>query len=460
MTPGGPSAPLPGADEARAEVHVGPAPSFWRTRAWWRRAGRTAMAVYVATVLAFVATVVVARELGPAEFGTIVLAVGVATLFATFLDLTLEEAVIHHGYRALADGDAAGVLGLIRASLLLDIGIGLVVSGIVAVLAVPLADLASAGRLDPDLVRLAALVTLASTADSTMSAVLQVAGRPDLRGWAMAGTNLARLTGVLIALQLGAAQAVILAYAVGNAVGAAGQALVAWRLARRRWGAGAGTLRVPIRELVRFGFQTSVTTSVTAAYGALIPVVLGRVGGSTAVGLFRVALFPVLLVDAASGPIRLVLLPEQARLSAEGDIEQLRGSIRAHVLAALAVGLPFVAAAWFALPWLLPFIFSAQFEDAILPARILLIVALVHLVGAWFKTLPAAIGKPQLRTALSAFELVLMLTLLVVLGDNGAEGAAIALSVSAVAASVLAFASVDVLLRSQRAALRSRAGAP
>jgi O-antigen/teichoic acid export membrane protein len=431
-------------------------PPFWRSRAWWRRAGRTATAVYLATTLAFLATVVVARELGPSEFGTVVLAVAVATLVATFLDLTLEEAVVHHGYHALAQGDTPGLLGLFRVSLRLDLGIGLAVSGSVLLLAGPLADLASAGRLDPALVRIAALVPLASTADSTMSAVLQVAGRPDLRGWVMAGTNLARLAGVLVAVEIGTAEAVILSYAAANAVGGLAQALVAWRLARRHWSVepGASALRVPVMELVRFGFHTSISTSLAAAHGALIPVILGRLSGPTAVGLFRVAMFPVLVVDSVSGPLRLVLFPEQARLAAEGDLTQVRASIRVHTLAALAVGLPLAATAWFVLPWLIPLIFSAQFEEAVLPARILLVAAVAHFAGAWFKTLPAAVGKPQLRTMVALIELVLMIALLLALGDLGSEGAAIAYSAASLVAAVIGFAGVELVLRRARSAVR------
>jgi O-antigen/teichoic acid export membrane protein len=457
--------PLPGTDEARAQLHAGerpgeaPAP-FWRTRAWWNRAGRTAIAVYLATVLAFVGTLAVARGLGPREFGTVVLAVAVASLIGTLLDLSLEEAVVHHGYRALARGDAAGVLGLIRASLILDVAIGIVVSGGVFLLAAPLADLASAGRLDPGLVRLAALVTLASTADSTMGGVLQVAGRPDLRGWAMAGTNLARLVAVLVAVQIGTPEAIIVAYAAGNAVGGLGQGLVAWQLVRRRWppAVHSPALRVPVRELVRFGFHTSITTSVAAANGALIPVFLGRVAGPTAVGIFRVAMFPVFLAGSASAPIRLVLYPEQARLAAEDDLGQIRHAIRTHTLAALALSLPFAVAAWFALPWLLPLIYSEQFKDAVQPARILLIAAVIQFSASWFKTLPAALGKPQLRTALTLLELALMISLLLLLGGRGSEGAAIAFSATSVASAIAAVIGVHVVLRRVEAASRAGTG--
>jgi O-antigen/teichoic acid export membrane protein len=451
--------PLPGTDEGRADLapREGPgraSPPFWKTRAWWNRAGRTAIAVYLATLLAFLGTLVVARGLGPNEFGTVVLAVAIATLVATLLDLTLEEAVVHHGYRAVAAGDAEGVLGLVRASLILDVAIGIVVSASVVVLAAPLADLASAGRLDPGLVRLAALVTLASTADSTMSGVLQVAGRPDIRGWIMAWTNFARLAGVLVAIQIGTAEAIIVAYAAGNAVGTTGHGFVAWRLARRRWPApvSSGALRVPLRELVRFGFHTSIATSVAAANGALIPVFLGRLAGPTAVGLFRVAMFPVFLADSASGPIRLALYPEQARLSAEGDLAQLRRAIRSHTLAALALSLPLAVAGWFALPWLLPLFFSDQFDDAVLPARIMLIAAVVRFSGAWFKTLPAALGKPQLRTALAILEFVVMISLLIALGGHGSTGAAIAFAAASVASRGAAIIGARVLLHRAEAA--------
>jgi lipopolysaccharide exporter len=431
-----------------------PSPPFWKTRAWWNRAGRTAIGVYVATLLAFFGTLVVARELGPTEFGTVVLAMAVATLIGTLLDLSLEEAVVHHGFRALARHDTAGVLGLIRASLILDVTIGMVVAASIVLLAPPLADLASGGSLDPGLVRLAALVIFTSTAESTMSGLLQLAGRPDLRAWVMAWANLARLVAVLVAVQSGTAEAVILAYAAASALGALALGLVAWQLRRRRWSPRTTSpeLRVPVRELIRFGAHTSVTTSVAAANGALVPVLLGRMAGPTAVGLYKVALFPVFFAGSASGPIRLVLYPEQARLAAQGDLAQIRHAIRVHTLAALALGIPCAIGAWFALPWLVPLVYSDQFTDSVQPARILLVAAVVQLSVSWFKTLPAALGKPQLRTALALIELLLMVSLLLWLGGRGAEGAAVAFAVTSIVSGITAFVGVHLVLdRAERA---------
>jgi O-antigen/teichoic acid export membrane protein len=441
-------------DDDHADLLAGRQPldassPFWKTRTWWGRAGRTAVAVYASTALAFVGTVVVARGLGPQVFGEVVLAVAVATLIATMLDLTLEEAVVHHGYRALVGRDTDGLLGLFRASLLVDLSIGTVVAACIVTFAGPLADLASAGRLDPGLVRLAALVTLPSAVDSTTSAILQVAGRPDLRGWMMAWANLVRLPAIVLAVQVGSAEAIIVAYAASSVVGSLTQGLVAWRIVRRRWSPRehAPRLRVRVAELVRFGFHTSLTTSVYAANGALIPVVLGRVAGPATVGVFRVAMFPLSLAATASAPIRLVLYPEQARLAAEGDHAQIRHAIRTHMLAAVAIAVPCAAVAWLVLPWLVPLLYSDKFESAIAPARILLIAAVLQLSVSWFKTLPAALGKPQLRSALATLELVLMIVLLVALGDEGPKGAAIAYSATAVVSFAAAIVGVHVVMR-------------
>jgi O-antigen/teichoic acid export membrane protein len=199
---------------------------------------------------------------------------------------------------------------------------------------------------------------------------------------------------------------------------------------------------------------------VAAANGALIPVILGRAAGPTPVGVFRVGMFPVFVSDNASAPVRLVLYPEQARLSAEGEIAQIRRAIRNHTLAALGLCLPFAVAGWFALPWLLPLLYSHKFDDAITPARILLIAAVIRFSASWFKTLPAALGKPQVRAGLAMLELVLMVSLLVLLGGHGSTGAAIAFSTAAVVWSIAATISVHVVLRRAEAAAQSRPPAP
>lgn len=406
---------------------------FWLNRAWWLRAGQTSIGTWVSVLLAFIATVAAARALGPTEFGSVVLAISVATLVATFLDITLEEAVIFHGQRALTARRLVTVRALVRTSLVLDVTVGVVIAGAIVAVANPVADLVSDGRLDPDLLRLAALAMLVATADGTTGAMLMLSGQTHLRAWVMAGTNLLRLAGVLVAVQVGDAEAVIVAYISAAAVGAIAQGLLAWRLGWRRWRGGRDSgERVGVRALATFGIHTSMGTSLFSARDLLFPVLLGTLAGPAAVGLFRVAMFPVFLADVTSGPLRLLLLPEQTKLAAERRLGDLWRSIRVHTLAAFAIALPAAAVGFFALDWLIPLIYSDKFDAAVDPARILLLGAVCHLMFSWWKTLPAALGKPQIRSIVAGASLVVTLALLASLGSSGSEGAALAFSLAAV----------------------------
>jgi O-antigen/teichoic acid export membrane protein len=422
---------------------------FWLNRGWWARAGQTSIGSWGSVLLAFIATVIAARALGPSEYGSVVLAVSVATLVASFLDITLEEAVIFHGQRALTATRLATVRALVRTSLVLDVTVGIAIAAAIVALASPVAELVSGGRLDPNLLRLAALAMLAATADGTTGAMLMLAGRTHLRAWVMAATNLLRLAGVIVAVQVGGGEAVIAAYIVASALGATGQGFLAWRLGWRRWQGGTDTgERVGVRALATFGIHTSVGTSLFSARDLLFPVLLGSLAGPAAVGLFRVAMFPVFLADVASGPLRLLLLPEQARLAAEHRLSDLWRSIRVHTLGAATIVIPAAAVGFFALDWLIPVIYSDKFSSAVDPARILMVGAACHLMFSWWKTLPAALGKPQIRSVAAGVSLVITLALLAVLGNSGSEGAALAFSLAAVITGIpLFFLAQHLLLR-------------
>ena len=436
---GGPDSTLTQEEQTGPGASGEPDETFWRSRSWWGRAGHTAFGVWAANALSILGTVIAARALGPGEYGSVMLAIAVVTLVSTFLDVTLEEAAVFHGSRARASGDLGGLTALLRMSLRVDIGIGVLVSGAIVALAGPLADVAGAGELDPTLVRIAALSVLVTTADSTFGGALILARRVDLRARSMAATSAFRLVAVIVAVQLGGAVEVTISYVLGGVAGSLVLARLAWRAGWREWNSVSVSAPAPVGtwELVRFGFHSSLTTTVAAVYGSLVPVLLGRTAGPTAVGLFRAAMLPVVAANNLSGPVRLLMFPEQARLAAEGRIETLRRSVKLYTVIGFALGLCGAVVAYIALPWFIPLLYSPSFDAAVLPARILLIAAVFYFALSWGKTLAAAVGKPQIRTVLAAVELaVVALLLLGGLSDRGAEGAAIAVSAGSVAVGV------------------------
>ena len=241
------------------------------------------------------------------------LAIAVVTLIATLLDLTLEAAVVHHGYRALTAKDFGGLRTLLRIAFAVDLGIGLAVGALILGLAGPLSDLLGSGEADASLVRVAVVIAFAQTVDGTTGAVLLLAGaanarlggvrdqrpapdRSALGGWRRRSAGgLSRLCGRCFRRGLDSG----------------------WpRLARRveqvgPRGAARGRTRVA-GKLRSFGIYSSVSSSVQGAQRSAVPVILGSLAGAQTVGIFSVALFPLTLASLATAPLRLLLFPEQA----------------------------------------------------------------------------------------------------------------------------------------------------
>ena len=358
------------------------------------------------------------------------LAIAVVTLITTLLDLTLEPAVVHHGYRALTAKDFGGLRTLLRIAFAVDLGIGLAVGALILGLAGPLSDLLGSGEADASLVRIAVVIAFAQTVDGTTGAVLLLAGRRELRAWVMFGTSVLRLIGVLWAVGVGGPQEVLVAYAGAAFAGALIQGGLAWRVGWSKWDRAEPQegAREWLGKLRSFGIFSSVSSSVQGAQRSAVPVILGSLAGAQTVGIFSVALFPLTLASLATAPLRLLLFPEQARQASEGDVDGLRTTIRGATRIGLAIGLPAAVAGWFLLPVLLPALYSGQFEDAIGPARILLVAAVVHLALAWAKTFLPAIGRPGLQTAYEVAFAILLIAGIALLARFESTGAAIAVS--------------------------------
>lgn len=432
-----------------------PAAPFWRTREWWRRVGSTTLGLLASSILGLVATVIAARSLGPSVMGILVLALSTSAVVARFLDFTLEEALVHYGSRYLVDDDYAGLSALIRVALLFDILLGIVVAAATVLAAPLLSSLLTGNVVAPRLIQLAALIPLTSAMDGVTRAVLMLARKPQLFGWAQASASLLRLVAVSIAVSVGGVSSILIAYAVASLGGSLIQGVLAWRIGLRSWSTQGPRrrLRHDVVEwagrLARFGAFSSISTTVSSVSGSVASLALGRFSGARSVGLFSVALLPVTLAATGASPLRYALLPEQARLWAEGKIQLLRRAIRVYMGAAVLIGILAFVIGWFLLPWLVPALYSRRFSAAIFPAKILMTAAVASLAVGWGKTLAPAVGRPGTRALVNTVEFAMLVTLIVAFAGRGATGAAIAYSITQVVVAVVWVASVPLLLRAR-----------
>jgi O-antigen/teichoic acid export membrane protein len=280
-----------------------------------------------------------------------------------------------------------------------------------------------------------------------------ISGRPELRAWAAAWSGLLRLVCVAVAaLGWRTPTAVLVAYAIGAFLGAVVQGRLALVRIHRAWGRQErGESPVSLKRLLSFGAGSSTTTSLNAIKIGAVSAILGRSAGAVDVGLLNIAMLPVVVAAIATAPFRMTTFPEMARLSAEGRDDVLRKSIRSYTLLASAIALVGAAIGWFVLPVLIRVIFSSSYAPAVRPARVLLVAAIASISVAWAKALPAAIGRPWIRTAVSSVELVLTVIGVSILASRGVWGAAVAISIATSVVAVMWVVVAQTVLRGPQA---------
>jgi O-antigen/teichoic acid export membrane protein len=409
----------------------------------WRRTS-TAVGLYSSVALGVLATIVAARSFSLRDFGLYATVLAAAGFFQALLDLTVEESLTKYGFRYSTAGQWGRLRRLFRRALELKLAGG-VLAGLALLALAPLAEWVfdAEGLTAPFLI--AAGLPLAQAPENVATTALLLRGRYDLRAAYQAFSMALRLAAVAVGVQYGISETIagiVLAQVVSTAcIGAVG--IVAFRRFPQEPPAALGEDR---RGIVRFVLQSSAATGLISLRNALAPLLLGIVAGPTQVGLFRIAQAPQTGFNAASAPVRLILLTEQTRDWERGRLDHVLLGVRRYMLAAVALCVVLVPLFWWLMPDLIELVFEARYLPATDAARVILIAAAIQLTVGWTKSFPTTIGRPELRLLTAAIETAVLLPLVVLLALAWeVTGAAFALlAASAVYAAVWAFLYVRV----------------
>ena len=402
-----------------------------RSRLLWRRSA-TAAGLYASVGLGILGTIVAARMLGLTDFGLWVTALTTASFLQMLLDLTVEETLTKIGFRYVVQEDWGRLHRLFARCVQLKIAGGLLAGALVAAFA-PFADSVfdTDGLFWPVLV--SALLPVVASVEGVGLSALLLRRRYDVRGSYQTVSGTLRLVGIAVGASFGVTAAVagiVVAQAAASAV-----AVALGISAFRRFP------RVPQRALgedrklvLSFVLRSSAATGVISLRQTLAPLLLGVVAGPTQVGLLRVAQSPQTGLQAASAPVRLILLTEQTHDWERGREDSVVEGIRRYMVAAGALMVVAVPVFMVAMPFLVQLFFGDEYEGAVEAARIVLVAAALQLVLGWTKSFPVSIGRPGLRVVAHGVEAIVLLPLTVVLGAEwGVNGAAVAVLVSVVA---------------------------
>src|ERR1051326_1769246 len=151
------------------------------SRLLWRRTA-TAVGIYAAAVLGFLGQLLAARALGPQEFGLLAIVFASTGFFQSFLDLTVEEALIKYGFR-YSTAEEWGKLQRLFGRALTFKGAGGVLGGVAVAVLAPLAHwvFGAKGLVTPLLV--AAFLPIAQAPEGLAGVAIVLRGRYDIRSW-------------------------------------------------------------------------------------------------------------------------------------------------------------------------------------------------------------------------------------------------------------------------------------
>jgi PST family polysaccharide transporter len=389
-----------------------------------RSSGWVAVGYGGSHVLTLVTLLLLARLLDPGDFGVVALAWAILSPAMLLQAAGVGQALVHR--RALDDVAAASAFVFTLASSLVLYGAAFGIAPLAARLfAAP--ELTDVMRVMALLLPLRALGTIALT-------VLE--RRIDFRGRAICELT-AAIVRIAVSVALALAGAGVWALAIGHvaaagALSVAGILLVRWlpdpRLASTE----------VLRELLGYGKFVSGANVLTVVNGATDNLVVGRLLGAGAVGIYTVAYrLATLPSTIVSQILRTAMFTVLCRL--REDVAASRrvyfGNVQRIALLAAPIGVALIVAAK---PIVLTLL-GEPWADAVTPLRILAAYGLVKAVSASSNEVLKAFGLPSLAFAVAVFETALLVPLVVVLTiwlelPGAALGMLISASVAAVPA--------------------------
>jgi len=356
--------------------------------------------------LGFVASLLIARALGPAAFGTYAVLAATVGIVGGLAEGGLTEAAVLR-LSAVWPEKPGHAQERARAFFWLRLGLAAVVVGVGCVVAEPFAR--SALNTDAGLLRWALLGIVATAASGAVSAMLQATGAfGRMSSLTLFNTGLTALLAVVLALSARLdLLAALIVLGIGTSLGTfwlgASMLPARWRLSLPR----LTELRAEARHLIRTGrwlWLASLFAMLTANAEVLL---LNRWAALPLVGAYALALNLASKADLVNTSLYTVLLPGVTRLDDRAKVAAYlrRGMLRGGLIAlGLLVLIPVAEP-------VITLVYGAEYATAVIFFQLLLGVMILDTLLTPFLLLPLAYRQPKLLAAadgLRAVTLVLV----------------------------------------------------
>jgi PST family polysaccharide transporter len=382
------------------------------------RGGLSIMGVQAAQfALGLVSTAILARILTPGDFGLVSMAAAVAAFLMLFLDMGLGSAIVQ---------DAALTREQVSTLFWINAALGLTIAGVMAALAPLVARFYGQPALTGVTMVLASTFVLSGLSVQHSGLLRRQMRFSALSAVDVVSTVSGLVTAVVSAV-LGAGYWALVYQQIVQQAAAVGGAWVACD-----WRPGPPARLTGVRPLLLFGAGLTRFNILTFLSRNLDNVIIGRVAGNAALGLYLKSYSLLMLpVDRIRGPASAVVLSALSHL--QGDDVRFRRYYLKAITSVVAVGMPTVVFLFVFAEDAILLILGPQWRDSILLFKVLAPAAFVetfNTVGSW-ACLP--LGKSSRLVRWQAFATLVMVAAFLSGVQWGVLGVAIAFSIATVA---------------------------
>jgi O-antigen/teichoic acid export membrane protein len=362
----------------------------------------------VGKALVLVSMAILARLLTPADFGMVGMATLVIAHLSVLQNLGLGPAVIQRQGDVEDAAQTVFVLNLVLGACFTAITIA----------AAPLV----AAFFDEPLVTPLLRVLAFSFVLEAMSSMHEILLQKELEFRRKLIPDLGRaFVQGAVAVATAAAGFGVWALVWGQLAGVIAQAILAWSVVP--WRPTYRFHRRLIRPLSRFGIPLVITDIEYAIWSNLDYVIVGRLLGDTALGIYTLAYrLPELLVQSVWRVLATAIFPFFSKI--QHDAVALRNGFLATIRYTQIVIVPLCIGMFLTADVAVAFLFGDQWGEAVPVLKVMAVFSLIGSIGVNIGDVYKAIGRPDILAKLSVLELGLMFPALIIGARHGIVGVA------------------------------------